>query len=211
MKNTFGHKDYLIIDSFTSPADAISQLSKTDFSKLHLIHFQGNQQNLVKSGFKIHAPKLRKIIFAGKRTLDAVGHFEGLFDQMPQLVSLKFVNIPLKSIPPFVFNLQHIKELSFRTADFPDIPAKLFALKNMEHLSFTFAPNILTIPDDIRQLQQLKKFGLHGASPGYISPALFQLPKLRHISLIDTVLPQTKGLSEALEQYTHRKGNNLVR
>jgi len=90
-----------------------------------------------------------------------------------------------------------------RLCGFEDIPASLFQKTTLKQIDLDSAVTPITIPDDIRNLVNLENFNLWRAKLDYLSPELFRLPSIRHISFYRVYgyepTPEVIAAAEAFE------------
>ena len=88
-----------------------------------------------------------------------------------------------------------------RLCGFEDIPASLFQKTTLKNIDLDSAVMPITIPDDIQNLVNLEYFQLWRAKLDSLSPELFWLPRIRHISFYSLRYEPTPEVIAAAEAF----------
>jgi len=127
----------------------------------------------------LKAPNLKILGFIGKGCNKCIQSLNENGISAPILESISFDSTGITQIPEFLLKINTLSKLSFRNEEISTIPIELFDLINLNELHFQYTSEIRIIPDEIKNLVNLVNFDLWGANLEYLSPELFQLPKIR--------------------------------
>lgn len=128
----------------------------------------------------------------------------------PILEEIHFHGTRIVRVPEFISNIKTLKHLTFRYENFQEIPFEISDFVNLEYLSFEYCHQLNRIPDNIKKLVRLKHFDLWEAGLDYLSPELFLLPGIKHISLAYSQYMPTTEVLDALKVFNKRGYDRFI-
>jgi hypothetical protein len=166
----------------------------------------GSSDNFpVFEGNKFDAPRLKYLILEGAGSIKCFQTIDESILSAPSLEEIHFHGTRIDRVPEFISKIKTLKHLTFRYEKFQDIPFEISDFVNLEYLSFEYCHHIKRIPDNIKNLVNLKHFDLWEAGLEYLSPELFLLPAIKHISLAYSQYTPTREVRDALKLF-NKKG-----
>ncbi|XP_017286207.1 volume-regulated anion channel subunit LRRC8D [Kryptolebias marmoratus] len=123
--------------------------------------------------------------------------------KMTSLIELELHSCELERIPHAIFSLINLQELDLKSNNIRTIE-EIISFQHLKRLTCLklWHNKIITIPSSIGQVKSLESLHLSHNKLESLSPALFLLPKLRHLDVSHnsiTVLPPDVGLVHNLQ------------
>jgi Leucine-rich repeat (LRR) protein len=171
----------------------------------------GSSDNFpVFEGNKFDAPRLKYLILEGAGSIKCFQTIDESILSAPLLEEIHFHGTRITRVPEFISKIKTLKHLTFRYENFQEIPFEISDFVNLEYLSFEYCHHIKRIPDDIKNLVNLKHFDLWEAGLDYLSPELFLLPAIKHISLAYSQYTPTGEVRDALKIFNKKGSDRFV-
>ena len=155
-------------------------------------------------GENLKLPNLESVEFIGGGSIPYFKRIRTRFDIHPKYTSLAYNRTNLHQIHDIIYNLSHIKHLTFRKENIKKLEDRFFDLNSLEELNFIYTQEIKVVPDRIKWLRNLKTFRLWQSNIDYLSPELFLLPKIEHIDLDYSQYTPTEEVLMAVKYYNSR-------
>lgn len=120
------------------------------------------------------------------------------------LVKLDLINVGMTALPPRIFELEELRELSLSHNAIGALPAALGRLRKLEKLEVESC-GLARLPDELAQLTQLRRLRARSNELTALPRGFAALPKLADVDLVHNRLPLAEILS--LRRVPHFQGH----
>jgi len=187
---------------FENHKESVTYVMKSiDYSAVEgiIIDTPGSNFNIIVEAAELQMPNLKMVGLIGPLSLDFFTTIYQKLNSVPPISQVHIEATGMTEPPDFIFESKHLNHLVFRHEDALKIPGKLYYISNLQKLEFHYCSNFTSVPDDIKNLQNLDFFNLWGVHTDYISPELFLLPVIRSINFYRSSYSPTVEVQKALE------------
>ncbi|KAI4874985.1 hypothetical protein NFI96_002652 [Prochilodus magdalenae] len=175
--------------------------SLKELKNLKMIHLKSNLNKIPTNLTELSPHLVRLVVHNDGTKLVVLNSLK----KMTSLVELELHNCELERIPHAIFSLINLQELDLKSNSIRTIE-EVISFQHLKRLTCMklWHNKIVSIPQSISQVKSLESLYLSYNKLETIPPALFCLPKLRHLDLSHnsiSVIPSEVGVLQSLQHF----------